>query len=125
MCLCSAEFPKDTAFVYLEDLYDELFKVFSNDEIKNLRPYSKLYSDKFTPILKDKMIYYNRNPDANDSLRQLKNEVLQYRENVIKSYENLMERDEKINLVVKKADSLKQESGVYYGSVSSFYNNKN
>ena len=64
------------------------------------------------------MFHYNKNPDASDSLRELKKEVLQYRENVIKSYESLMDRGEKINLVVKKADSLKHESGVYYGSVS-------
>ena len=118
MCLCDGEFPKDTAFIYLDDLSDKLFEIFSEEEIRQQMPYSKLYNEKFTHILKDKMIYYNKNPDASDNLRELKKEVLQYRENVIKSYESLMERGEKINLVVKKADSLKHESGVYYGSVS-------
>lgn len=122
MCLCNSDYPKETAFIYLENLHTQLTTTFTEEEINNLRPYSKFYMDKFTPIIKDKMLYYNQNPDANDSLRDLKNEVLQYRENVIKSYENLMEREDKINLVVKKADSLKQESGVYYGSVSLKFN---
>lgn len=114
MCLCDGEFPKDTAFIFLDDLCDKLFDTFTEDEIKENMPYAKIFTDKYTPIMKDKMLYYNRNPEASDSLKQLKREVLQYRDNVVKSYGDLIDRGERISLVVKKADSLKHESGVYY-----------
>lgn len=117
MCLCDGEFPKDTAFIFLDDLCDKLFETFSDKDIRDNMPYAKIFSDNFTPIIKDKMYYYNRNPEASDSMKKLKKEVLQYRDNVIKSYSDLMDRGDKISLVVKKADSLKHESGVYYGSV--------
>ena len=109
MCLCDGEFPKDTAFIFLEEISDLLFEKFTSAEIKKEKAFSKVFGDIFNPILKDKMIYYKNNPEATDSLRELKKGVLNYRDNVIKANDILMERGEKITLVVKKAESLKTE----------------
>jgi membrane-associated HD superfamily phosphohydrolase len=117
MSLCEENYPKETAFIYLEDICNEFFEKFSAGDIERESAYSKFFTSTFNPVLKDKMIYYNRNLDANDNLRELKKGVLNYRDNVIKANDILIERGEKITLVVKKADSLKQESGSYYNSV--------
>lgn len=118
MCLCDGEFPKDTAFIFLEEISDLLFEKFTSSEIKKEKAFSKVFGDIFNPILKDKMLYYKNNPEATDSLRELKKGVINYRDNVIKANDILMERGEKITLVVQKANSLKTGSEVYYSSVS-------
>lgn len=122
MCLCEADYPKETAFIFLEDVSDKFVEKFTSQDIERELAHSELFSKTFTPVLKDRMIYFNKNPDANDNLRELKKGVLDYRDNVIKANDILIERGEKITLVVKKADSLKQESGSYYSSVSKFFN---
>ena len=118
MCLCESEYPKETAFVFLEDLKEKFFNKFTPSDVEREKAYSKFFSETFNPILKERMIYFNRNPEAHDSLRDLKKGVIMYRDNVVKANDILIERGEKINLVVKKADSLRQESGSYYSSVS-------
>lgn len=117
MCLCEENYPKETAFVFLEDLEEKFLDKFSSSDIEREKPFSRLFSETFSPTMKDRMVYYNRNPEANDNLRELKKGVLNYRDNVIKANDILIERGEKITLVVKKADSLRQESGSYYSSV--------
>jgi len=121
MCLCEADYPKETAFIFLEDICDKFSEKFSTQEVERELAHSELFS-KFSPVLKDRMIYFNKNPDANDNLRELKKGVIDYRDNVIKANDILIERGEKITLVVKKADSLRQESGSYYSSVSKSFN---
>tara|TARA_B110000914_G_C15172242_1_gene313414 strand:- start:137 stop:508 length:372 start_codon:yes stop_codon:yes gene_type:complete len=118
MCLCESEYPKETAFVFLEDLSKIFCDKFNPDEIAREKAYSKFFSETFNPILKERMIYFNRNPEVPDSLRDLKKGVMNYKDNVMKANDILIERGEKINLVVKKADSLRQESGSYFSSVS-------
>lgn len=120
MCLCDSEFPKDTAFIFLEEVSDQLFDKFTASEIKKEKAYSKVFADILNPIIKDKMLYYKKNPETSDALKDLKKGVIEYRDNVIKANDILMERGERITLVVKKAESLKTESGVYYSSVSSY-----
>lgn len=118
MSLCEENYPKETAFVFLEDICNEFFEKFSAGDIERESAYSKFFTNTFNPILRDKMIYYNKNLDASDNLRELKKGVINYRDNVIKANDILIERGEKITLVVKKADSLKQESGSYFSGVS-------
>lgn len=117
MTLCEAGFPKETAFIFLEDICGLFFEKFTIGDIERESAYSKLFSESFTPVLKDKLIYYNRHPEPTDNLRELKKGVLNYRDNVMKANDILIERGERITLVVKKADSLMQESGSYYSSV--------
>ena len=117
MCMCEAEYPKETAFLYLEECMSVFFDKFTQNDIDRENAYSKFFNEKFQNVLKDKMIYFNKNQDATDNLKELKQGVLNYRENVIKANDILIERGENINLVVKKADSLKHESESYYSTV--------
>lgn len=118
MSLCESNFPKETAFIFLEEICSLFFEKFTLGDIERESAYSSLFSDNFTPVLKDKMKFYNNNPEATDNLRELKKGVLNYRDNVMKANDILIERGERITLVVQKADSLRQESGSYYSSVS-------
>lgn len=118
MCLCDNQYPKDSAFYFLEEIKSSLFDKFTKSEIEKEKAFSKTFGDIFNPILREKMEKYNKNPDATDSIKLLKKGVLDYRENVFQANDLLIERGGKIDLVVKKADALKFESGVYYNSVS-------
>lgn len=50
-------------------------------------------------------------------MSKLKDGVINMKDNVLQAHEMLMERGEKINLIVKKADNLKTESGNYFKHV--------
>mgnify|MGYP001810051799 CR=1 FL=1 len=120
MCLCQDDYPKETAFVFLEDTLSIFLSKFSSNDIEREGAYSKFFGETFNPILRDKMLYFNRNPDANDNLKELKKGVMNYYDNVIKTNDILIERGEKIQLICQKADNLKQESTSYYNSVSNY-----
>jgi len=117
LCLCDQYFPKDSAFIFLEELIDALLQKFTKSEIQKERAYSKVFSDIFSPIIKEKISKYNRNPEASDSMKLLKKGVLEYKDNVFKANEILLERELKLNLVVQKSEALKVESTAYYDSV--------
>lgn len=118
MCLCDYEFPRDTAFIFLDDVSNILFDKFTEAEIRREKAYSKVFTSGLCPILKERMAYYKSNPDVNDSLKELKKNVIQFKDEVLMAHELLMQREEKIALIVRRAESLKAVSGVYYNNVS-------
>jgi len=116
MCLCEPDFPKETAFVFLEDLMENFYEKFSSGDIDRESAYSKFFAEGFNSVLRDKMMYYNKNPEVSNDITELKKGILSYKENIIKAQDVLIERGEKISLIVKKADSLKTESTAYFSS---------
>ena len=115
MCMCDDKFPRDTAFVFLEDIIGLFTKTYSPMDINTAIAYSM---KEFESSLKDKLNYYNMHKDSEDKITTLKKGVMTYKDNVLNASELLTIRGEKMNLIVKKADSLRNESNAYYGSVS-------
>ncbi len=113
--MCDNKLSQDTAFSYLEELKNQLFDTFSVREIENAIAYT--LNDRFKDMIRGKMNYYNAHLNDSDNVNKLKKGVIEYKDTVLQANEVLMERGEKINLIVKKADNLKQESVNYFGSV--------
>jgi hypothetical protein len=122
MCLCDKQFPQDTAFAFLEDLRKMFLDTFSPKELENAIAYS--LNTSFKDKIKGRMDYYNRNLGVGDSMTQLKKGVMDMKNDVLDASDVLSVRGEKINLIVKKADSLRQESSSFYKSVSKRLFNK-
>lgn len=116
MCMCDNKLSQDTAFSYLEELKNQLIETFSTREIDTAIAYS--LNDKFRESIKGKMNYYNAHLNDSDNVSKLKKGVIDYKDTVMQANDVLMERGEKINLIVKKADNLRQESVNYFGSVN-------
>lgn len=117
--MCDSNLNQNTAFSYLEDIKTLFLETFSKNQIDMAIAYS--FNDKFKDSINEKMIYYNTNLNESDSVSRLKKGVLEYKDNILQANDILMERGEKINLIVKKADNLKIESKNYYGSVNFFF----
>ena len=118
MCMCDDKLTPDSAFAYLEDLKSVFLKTFDYRTIESAYAYS--LNEKFRENIKGKMNYYNANLNESDSVSQLKKGVMDYKDNILQANDVLMERGEKINLIVRKADNLRSESMNYYGSVKLF-----
>jgi vesicle-associated membrane protein 7 len=120
MCMCDDKLTQDSAFAYLEDLKSSFLQTFNTREIESAYAYS--LNEKFKDNIRGKMNYYNANLNESDSVSKLKKGVMDYKDNILQANDILMERGEKINLIVRKADNLRTESMNYYGSViKSFY----
>jgi len=105
---------QDSAFSYLEDLRTLFLDTFTSDQISAAISYS--LNDKFKDSIRNKMNYYNTNLNDSDSVSKLKKGVFEYKDNILQANDILMERGDKINMMVKKADNLRTESANYYGN---------
>ena len=84
----------------------ELLKSFSVDELMNT---NGLQLNKGTEILKKKMVYYNSHPITTSSGQIIENLNLA-KDAMIENVGALLERDDKIDIIAKKSDSLKDFS---------------
>lgn len=115
MCMCDNNLHQESAFSYLEETKTLFLDTFPQKHIDAAIAYS--FNEKFKESIRRQMIYYNTNLNESDTVSRLKKGMLEYKDNILLANDVLMERGEKINIMVKKADNLKIESKNYYGSV--------
>lgn len=97
------EFPRQVCFAFLEDIST----IFKQDygEIGSKALAYELDTD-FRPTLEEKMRYYN-DPNV-DRLGRVQREVESLREVMVSNIENVLERGERLELLVDKTDGLDQ-----------------
>jgi hypothetical protein len=113
------KYPQESAYNFLENLKDTFLQRFSSSEIDNAISYS--LNGRFKEAIKEKMEIFNKNFDAGDNLKKLRQGVSEFHSNVMQADELLSIRGEKINLIVKKAENMRNESQTYYGAVIDIY----
>lgn len=94
------------AFSFLNEVKNELLKSFSIEELMNT---NGLQLNKGTEILKKKMVYYNSHPITTSNGEIIENLNLA-KDAMIENVEALLERNDKIDIIAKKSDSLKDFS---------------
>lgn len=115
MCMCDVKFPATSAFNFLEEIKSQFLKTFGPLDLDNAYSYS--LNTSFSKEIKHKMERYNKNHEYNgDSLAKLKKGVMDQSALLLQTNELMTQRGEKINLVVKKAETLKRESENYYSN---------
>ena len=90
----------------MNEVKNELLKNFSVDELMNT---NGLQLNKGTEILKKKMGYYNSHPIATSNGEIIENLNLA-KDAMIENVETLLERNDKMDIMVQKSDSLKDFS---------------
>ena len=103
------------AFSFLNDVKNELLKNFSIDELMNTNGFQL---NKGTEILKKKMLYYNSHPVTTSNGEIIENLNLA-KDAMIENVEALLERNDKMDIIAQKSDSLKNFSN----NLSSFAEN--
>eukprot|EP00985_Skeletonema_marinoi_P023481 scaffold15698_cov154-Skeletonema_marinoi.AAC.17 len=67
----------------------------------------------FSRILQDRMEYYNSAGANVDSLSSVKNQIESVKDNMVQNIEQVLERGEKIELLVDKTDRLNQQAFIF------------
>ena len=94
------------AFSFLNEVKNELLKNFSIDELMST---NGLQLNKGTEILKKKMVYYNSHPITTSNGEIIENLNLA-KDAMIENVEALLERNDKMDIIAQKSDSLKDFS---------------
>ncbi len=94
------------AFSFLNEVKIELLKNFSNDELMNT---NGLQLNKGNEILKKKMGYYNSHPITTSNGEIIENLNLA-KDAMIENINELFKREEKMDIIAQKSDSLKDIS---------------
>ena len=94
------------AFSFLNEVKNELLKNFSIDELMNT---NGLQLNRGTEILKKKMGYYNSHPITTSKGEIIENLNLA-KDAMIENIEAILERNDKIDIIAQKSDSLKDIS---------------
>ena len=94
------------AFSFLNEVKNKLLKDFSIDELMNT---NGLQLNRGTEILKKKMGYYNSHPITTSNGEIIENLNLA-KDAMIENIEAILERNDKMDIIAQKSDSLKDIS---------------
>jgi hypothetical protein len=116
MCMCDNNLSEDSAKSFLLEIKSLFLETFTQREIYGLTDNS--LDTRFKDTLKGKMSYYNSNLNDSDSISKMKKAVNDFKDIVLETEQQLMERDQKLNLIGPKVENLRSESKVYYSGVN-------
>ncbi|CAG8600216.1 9225_t:CDS:2, partial [Paraglomus occultum] len=106
MCMADDSFQRRIPFAFLEDIKQRFLKAYSKDRIDSALAYGL---NEFAKVIADRMEYYSSNPSA-DRIRQVHGEIEQVKDVMVHNIERVLERGERIELLVDKTDSLNQQA---------------
>ena len=115
LVMTDQNYPKATVIGCLDSIQTEFKKKYSTYNFDSTPSYG--LNQEFSSILKNKFIFYNNNKDVPDEqLNSLKEKLVVMKDQVINANNLLNERGDKINLIVKKAETLQDTSRSFYTS---------
>ena len=105
-------YPLSAAVACIESLKKELADELGKINFNDVGDYG--LNNKLKEKLRLKLEYYNENTDiVSDSLQNLKNKMMEYKDEVLKAAESLNERGEYLNEMQNKASDLENNSFKY------------
>ena len=114
MCMAEKNYPIYTAFEFLEVIKENFETTFTKIQINQAYAYS--FNNEFKHIIQSKMDYYNEHTltKNENQLNLLKEGLLNTKTELLNSQNFLDERNEKMELIVFKAENMKKDSVFYY-----------
>eukprot|EP01114_Cavostelium_apophysatum_P017016 TRINITY_DN4961_c0_g1_i1.p1 TRINITY_DN4961_c0_g1~~TRINITY_DN4961_c0_g1_i1.p1 ORF type:complete len:222 (+),score=51.91 TRINITY_DN4961_c0_g1_i1:136-801(+) len=106
ICMADEEFGRRIPFAYLEDLKGR-FKVSYGDRGKTALAFAM--NEDFSRVMKNLMEYYSTNPEA-DKLSKIRGEVDEVKNVMVQNIEKVLERGERIELLVDKTENLQNNA---------------
>jgi len=118
LCMCDIDYDNNRGVRYLKKILLEFYSTFKEEEINNSIQYSL---NSFNKVIKEIGDQYNNNEidseEENMNINKLKKNLVETKDILINSKEMLDLRGENMNIMMKKADSLKDDSSIYsYGA---------
>jgi len=106
LCMADEEFGRRIPFAFLEDIKNR-FQATYGDRGKSAPAFAM--NEDFSRVLKNLMDYYSHNPNA-DKINRIKGEVDEVKSVMVQNIEKVLERGERIELLVDKTENLSQNA---------------
>ncbi|KAI9297224.1 synaptobrevin-domain-containing protein [Neoconidiobolus thromboides FSU 785] len=106
LCMADEEFGRRIPFAFLEDIKNLFFKSYTKEFYESVPIYG---INEFSKVLKSKMEFYSNDPSA-DKFKQVKGEIAGVKDVMVQNIERVLERGERIDILVDKTDNLNQTS---------------
>ena len=105
LCMCDEADKRRIPFSFLEDMKQRFNDIYGEQAFTAI---AFAFNAEFSPILKQRMEHFN-NPSS-DSMTIVNNKIHDVKDVMVKNVEMLLERGEKLELLVDKTDRLHQEA---------------
>eukprot|EP01016_Furgasonia_blochmanni_P040942 TRINITY_DN5262_c0_g2_i8.p1 TRINITY_DN5262_c0_g2~~TRINITY_DN5262_c0_g2_i8.p1 ORF type:complete len:412 (+),score=76.54 TRINITY_DN5262_c0_g2_i8:64-1299(+) len=102
ICMSNSQYSRRVAFGFLAEIKTEFYKKFTPDQRNTAIAYA--LNNSFGTILKNKINQYNTDPP--DKLTKLNKELSETKNIMVENIDKLLEREEKIELLVKKTATM-------------------
>lgn len=123
MCMADDSFGRRIPFIFLQDLKERFLSTYGKTRALEAPPYGL---NEFSRVIEKQMVrlhtlnnvleylghgqeYFSTNPNA-DRLKQVHGEIEQVKDVMVHNIERVLERGERIELLVDKTDNLNQQA---------------
>mmetsp|Transcript_8663 Transcript_8663/g.10059 ORF Transcript_8663/g.10059 Transcript_8663/m.10059 type:complete len:223 (-) Transcript_8663:271-939(-) len=107
LCMSDEKNKHRLPYAFLQDMKDKFLVQFGIDAALMAIAFS--FNEEFAPVIQQRMEYYNSG-GAMDNIDALKNQIEDVKEGMVQNIEKVLERGEKIELLVDKTDRLNQQA---------------
>ncbi|KAG0092208.1 Vesicle-associated membrane protein [Podila epicladia] len=111
MCMADDSFGRRIPFAFLQDMKERFLADYSRERaLSSVVPYGM---NEFSKTIAKQMEYFSTNPNA-DRIKQVQGEIEQVKDVMILTrFQRVLERGERIELLVDKTDNLNQQAFVF------------
>eukprot|EP00696_Hemimastix_kukwesjijk_P013728 gnl/Hemi2/2737_TR960_c0_g1_i2.p1 gnl/Hemi2/2737_TR960_c0_g1~~gnl/Hemi2/2737_TR960_c0_g1_i2.p1 ORF type:complete len:238 (+),score=72.17 gnl/Hemi2/2737_TR960_c0_g1_i2:143-856(+) len=125
MCMADDEFGRRVPFVFLDDIKNRFRATYGDNDLmltegeaegdpliskdKGKTAIAYAMNEDFSKIMQKQMEYYSSSPDA-DNLRKVRGEIDEVKKVMMLNIEKILDRGEKLELLVDKTDQLSQNA---------------
>lgn len=118
LCMSEEDAKRRIAFAFLEDVMSLWREKFRSIEQTAL---AFSLNDAFSPVLKQRIDYYSTNQSTTDNITRVQAQIESVKDVMVENIEKVLERGEKIELLVDKTDKLNQQAYKFERSVSNMH----
>jgi vesicle-associated membrane protein 7 len=106
LCMASEDAGRRLPFAYLDDVKGRFQASYGGAAATAL---AYAFNDEFARVLAQQMDYFNSNPQA-DTLNRVRGEIAEVKNIMVENIEKVLDRGDKIELLIDKTDSLQGEA---------------
>ncbi|KAF9541980.1 hypothetical protein EC957_002540 [Mortierella hygrophila] len=107
MCMADDTFGRRIPFAFLQDIKTRFLTQYARERAMSATvPYGM---NEFSKTIAKQMEYFSTNPEA-DRIKQVQGEIEQVKDVMVHNIERVLERGERIELLVDKTDNLNQQA---------------
>lgn len=107
LCMSDEKNKHRLPYAFLQDMKDLFLAKFGLEPAQRAIAFS--FNEDFSPVIQQRMEYYNSG-GAMDNIDSLKTQIDDVKEGMVQNIEKVLERGEKIELLVDKTDRLNQQA---------------